>query len=160
MEEIKMNTIKNIEISEDLIITKMDSKSNVEALKLMSESLFKNNYAKDCFFEKVIEREKNFPTGIKTKSIGIAIPHTQPEFVNKSSICVGILNKPIIFHQMTNENGTVEVSIIFLLALTDANKHVNVLQNLVKIIKNESLLNSMLKMSKKEIVELLDKYIN
>ena len=55
-----MNIIKNIEISEDLIITKMDSKSNVEALKLMSERLFNNSYVKDCFFEKVLKERKTF----------------------------------------------------------------------------------------------------
>lgn len=156
-----MYTVKNkkIELSENLVITKMNCKSDFEALRLLSDRLFQDNYVKDCFYENVIKREKNFPTGIKTKSIGIAIPHTQPEFVNKSTISVGILDKPVVFHEMTNEKETVDVSVIFLLALTDANKHLNVLQDLVEIIKNENLLNSVLNMSEREVIDLLDKYI-
>jgi len=155
-----MNVAKNIELSEGLVITEMDCKSNKEALEMLSEKLFENNYVKETFFENVIKREENFPTGIKTKTIGIAMPHTESEHVNKSTISVGILKKPVIFHEMTNENETVEVNIIFLLALADAKKHLNVLQNLVEIIKDEIILKSMLNMSKKEIVDLLNKYIN
>lgn len=155
-----MNTAKNIELSEKLVITGMDCKTNTEALKMLSDKLFNANYVKKTFFENVIKREQNFPTGIKTKTIGIAMPHTDSEYVNKSTISIGVLKNPVIFHQMTNENETVEVNIIFLLALADAKKHLNVLQNLVEIIKDENTLNSMIQMNKKEIIDLLNRYIN
>lgn len=156
-----MNKIKNkkIKLSEDFMETDIECTTYEEAIKILAENLIKNKYVKECFCEKVLGREKSFPTGLKTRSIGIAIPHTEPEFVNESTIAVGILKNPVIFHEMANEKEKVQVRIVFLLALNDSNKHLNILSDVIKIVKDDEVLNSMLNMSKSEIVKLLDKYL-
>lgn len=156
-----MNKIKNkkIILSEDFVITDIKCTTCEEAISILAQSLINSKYVKDCFDEKVLEREKKFPTGLKTKSIGIAIPHTEPEFVNESTVAVGILKDPVAFRKMAKENEEVQVKIIFLLALKDSNKHLNVLSDLIKIIRDDETLKSMLYMNKGDIVNLLDKYL-
>ena len=48
----------------------------MEIFKFLNENLINLGYVKDSFLEGLVDREKNYPTGLKTSVCGIAIPHT------------------------------------------------------------------------------------
>ncbi|MBU5585366.1 PTS sugar transporter subunit IIA, partial [Enterococcus sp. S181_ASV_20] len=49
----------------------------------------------------VIERERIFPTGLPTKGINVAIPHTDSIHVKKEGFLVGVLEKPVTFETVS-----------------------------------------------------------
>ena len=88
-------------IKEDTII-KINS-ANLDYLQVLEEianNLLENNLVYDTFSNAVIEREKIYPTGLDLSSIGIAIPHTDTEFVRETSVGMGILSNEVLFNSM------------------------------------------------------------
>jgi PTS system galactitol-specific IIA component len=71
----------------------------------------------------------------------VAIPHADPDHVNRSAVCVGVLKSPVRFAQMGTDGSTVlEVPIIFLLAIKEKEKQVEMIQQLISLIQSPSLL--------------------
>lgn len=61
-----------------------------------------------------------FPTGLPTEPIGIAIPHTDAERVNRGASAVGVLPQPVVFTEMgCDDDSFVDVYAIVVLAIHD-----------------------------------------
>ena len=88
--------------------------------------------------EAVIEREKVFPTGLQTEHIGIAIPHTDSHHVIEPAIAVAVLEQRVPFIQMGSDNETVQVEVLFMLALKKAEEQLEILQLLIELIQDEA----------------------
>jgi PTS system galactitol-specific IIA component len=139
----------------DLIDLNLDAKDKKEALKILSDKLSKKGKVKASFFNAVLDREKKFPTGLKTKFISFALPHTDSEHVNSEGIAVGLLKKPVKFKSMENPDNNLNVSLIVLLAVKDKSKQVLVLQNLIKMMQNKKTTQNLLRSgNKKELLKL------
>lgn len=121
---------------------------------LLDKDLVTNEYA-----EAVKQREDKFPTGLPTSPIGTAIPHTDPQYVKQNAVSVAILDKPINMKVMASENEYTDVSIIFLLALGESNRQLNILQNVMKIVQNQELLQSFFSFSDEQIEKEIKKAI-
>lgn len=149
---VENQDVDKLFFDECLIELKLEACNFEEAIIQMSQNFLKKNYVKQTFPEALIEREKEFPTGLKTNSIGIAIPHTDLKHVIKGCIGVGVLKKPVLFKAMDTKN-YIEVSILFMLAVTHPSSQLKMLQQLMKIIRNEQvLLNIKDAKNKKEIM--------
>ena len=61
-----------------------DIKTSTEIITALADELKKKKIVKEEFLNHTLDREKNFPTGLATTSLGVAIPHTDSEFVNES----------------------------------------------------------------------------
>jgi len=72
-----------IYLDESLILTDLEVTDKEELLKMMGTNLMEKGLVKESFIKAIIEREKNYATGLPTKSVSVAIPHTDPEHVNK-----------------------------------------------------------------------------
>lgn len=121
---------------ENIIFLSNDIKIKEIALNSMSLVLLNNGYVKESYIEAVKKRELEFPTGLNTRSYGIAIPHVDSKHVKETTIAVGILKEAIVFQEMGSENSTVPVRIIFMLAIHDPSKQLNVLQEIISLIEN------------------------
>ncbi|MBL1229929.1 PTS sugar transporter subunit IIA [Enterococcus sp. BWB1-3] len=106
-------------------------------LEAMSQVLFEYEFVKESYFEAVVEREKHFPTGLPTKGISVAIPHTDCVHVKKEGFLVGVLNQPISFEIMASTQEYVEVELVFMLAIKDSKKQVVMLQRLIALCQDE-----------------------
>ena len=62
-------------LQEDLIVTDISAKNSFEVIEQLGRFLLKKGYIKESFINAVIEREKVFPTGIKSNTLNVAIPH-------------------------------------------------------------------------------------
>ena len=96
--------------------------------------LIDDGYAKPSYINALKEREKNFPTGLKTSSLRIAIPHTDASHVLKPCIVVTKLAKPVEFNEMGKIQTPIDVDMIIMLALNDGKKHLAMLQKVISII--------------------------
>lgn len=115
-----------------------------DILSHMAACLFRHGYTKASYREAVLERERVYPTGLNGETIGIAIPHTDVEHVIKPAVCLCILKEPVAFHLMGGEGTeTVPVSVIFMLALREPDKQLELLQLIVTMLEQEHYLQAL-----------------
>ena len=84
----------------------LSGENDKEILGQMADVMFQEGYVNEGFHNAIIRREENFPTGLPTGEINVAIPHTDPEYVNRPAVCLGILDSPVKFNVMGMENET------------------------------------------------------
>lgn len=130
-----------------------------ELFKFLSKGLYEKGFVKKGFYEALIEREKDHPTGLDTGKIKIAIPHTDPDMILKESIVLITVNDPIIFNEMGSPNSMLGVSIIFLLLIKGGRS--KFYHNLLNKIKNSDILNKIYESDNRQaLCQLLIKLLN
>lgn len=136
-------------VFDESLILKFDrSMTNTEVLSEMTDYLCSQGIVKDTYKKAILDRELSFPTGLNTRGINVAIPHADICHVNKASICVAVLKEPVLFRAMDEPDSEIPVSLVIMLALTEAHGHIEMLQKIVKLIQNQQTM--------KEIVETDD----
>ena len=133
------------ELREPLIFLGLRASSDREVLEILGDAMAEAGYAKASYAKELIRREKQFPTGIDIQGIGIAIPHTDAAYVNRDGIALAVLEEPVGFAQMGEEDGEVAVRIVFLLAVKNPAAHLKRLQSVLKVIQDREILARLLK---------------
>ncbi|PWH19299.1 MAG: PTS fructose transporter subunit IIA [Anaerolineae bacterium] len=126
-------------IDADLIEINMDVSTKEDALLSLSNRLLEKDLVEQGFYQHIIEREEQFPTGLPT-SIPIALCHTEAIHVKKSALAVATLKRPVIFQEMGTPEKTLDVEIIFLLALKDPKDQVHWLKKMIGVFQKEEAL--------------------
>jgi len=148
-------------INSNNIFTKIEVETFPDLIKIVSRPLINNGDVLQEFPELIIKREGTFPTGLPTQPFGIAIPHTDTSFVNNDKLTIATLNTPISMGIMGESSGeNMEVSIIFVLALSEANKQLDVLSKLMKIFQQSNLLEKIYNGNKHEIYNIMINNLN
>ena len=130
-----------------------------ELFKFLSKGLYKNGFVEKGFYEALTKREKDYPTGLNTGKIKIAVPHTDPDMILKESIVLITVNDPIIFNEMGTPDSMLEVGIIFLLLIKDGRS--KFYHNLLNKIKNSDILNKIYESDNRQaLCQLLIKLLN
>ena len=133
--------------------------SKEEALTYLSDKLIEKGIVKESYKEAILNREKVFPTGLQFEKYGIAIPHTDVEHVHKEQIAVMTLENPVSFYQMGTNDVEVSVKVIFMLALKEAHSQLTILQQLIEILQDKEIMESLMNMDEyttsKEVKDLL-----
>lgn len=123
--------IHKLELSEALVHVFEGPVERDKAVLKLASLLEAGGYVRDSFGRAVLEREKVFPTGLPTEPVGIAIPHTDCEHVNRGAIAVGILPEPVAFQEMgCLDDSFVDAHAIVVLAIHDPEAVVGVLREL------------------------------
>lgn len=117
-----------------------------EIIYQLAQPLVDDDLVVSNFAEHVLKREENFPTGLPTQPIGVAIPHTDHKYVHRNAIAMGILSEPVLFEDMGGESESVPVRIIFMLALSESNKQLNALGWIMEMIQDSTFMESLLNM--------------
>ena len=118
-----------------------------DAIRKTCKPLIENGYVLPGYPDDVIERELQWATGLPTEPFGVAIPHAlTPVNVKQAQIAVSRLAKPVKFRQSGGTPGVddLDCSIVFVLALTDPQSQLTLLQSLMVVISDEELLVSLL----------------
>jgi PTS system galactitol-specific IIA component len=106
----------------------------------VAEELTRDGYTKDSYFIQLVEREVQYPTGLKLSGCNVAIPHVNNEFINKSLIYLTVLKYPIKWHCMDNPEEVIDVNIVFNICLAEKEKQVEILSSIIELIQHEELL--------------------
>lgn len=127
---------------------------SVEALiHQLAGPLINDRMVVEDFASHVIAREAKFPTGLPVEPVGVAIPHTDHKYVRHNAISIGVLPKPVIFADMGGDPEPVAVQVVFLLALGESNKQLNVLGLIMDIIQDGEFMQRLLAMDDEEIYQ-------
>jgi len=128
-------------LKKEHILVGVEAADAQDAIQQLTVPLVESGHVTVEFAMDVWKREVTFPTGLPTQPLAVAIPHADPDHVNRSAVCVGVLKAPVRFAQMGTDGDTVlEVRIIFLLAIKEKEKQVDMIQQLITLIQSPSLL--------------------
>lgn len=120
--------------SEQVLLFHQDLKTQDEVFEDLNKKLLAKGVVNDEFLDAVKKREIKFPTGLQLESgFGVAIPHTDPQFVNENQIGFMSLDNPIQFRQMGSDTEKVQVKMVFILCLKEAHKQLDMLQKLMTL---------------------------
>jgi len=131
-----LNEVKNSEvlfivstdILENVQVLKLNKKNREEVLEDLSNSAIKAGFAKPGYYKAILEREEEYPTGLHTPEIEVAIPHADAEWANTPSLTIGLLEHPVTFKPMGGEGGDVAVEIVFMLTINEPKQQINFLR--------------------------------
>lgn len=120
----------------DLVFLNVDEDDRKGLYKNIASKLLKLGYVKDSYEEALNKREDEFPTGVVSEHISIALPHANPENINKPFVCVVTTKNPIEILQMgynTKENANT----FFFLGIQHSNDQLTLLQKFMALIQNK-----------------------
>ncbi|QQY15576.1 PTS sugar transporter subunit IIA [Cutibacterium avidum] len=94
------------------------------------------------YVEALSAREMEFPTGLPVSG-GVAIPHTDASHVVRDAIAIATLKNPVEFRQMGgDDDDTVDVRVVFMLALAKSGEHLTALKKVVKSIQSNGFISA------------------
>jgi PTS system galactitol-specific IIA component len=123
-------------ISEDLVMLGLEAADWQGALSALAERLHAGGYVHAGFTASLLQREAVYPTGLPAV-VPVALSHTDSAEVRHSALAVGVLSDPVAFQEMGTPDKVVRVELIFLLAIRDADTHMELLKSLADLIKDQ-----------------------
>lgn len=105
----------------------------------------------------VLEREKDYPTGLPSEGVTVAIPHAFSHDVTETAVAVAVLKEPVTFRDISDYDEELQVSVVFLLANTaGGDGHMDSLQELMDCMSRPALLIAVRDaVNEEEIVDIL-----
>lgn len=142
--------IGEISLDSELVLINEHVQDKEEILIKLSDLLHRKGYVKESFSSAVLNREKEFPTGLQTSITGVAIPHTDSEHVLRPALAIATLASPVLFHSMELPENSIRVEIVLMLAVKKAENQLDVLKRVMGILNNKKLLGCLLSADKPE----------
>lgn len=143
-------------LNSSLIHLDVIAENKDDAIKILANSLISNGYAKKSYLEAVLERERVFPTGLPTKGVGVAIPHTDTIHVINPAIALAVLKDPVKFNEMGNPTNEIDVRLVFMLAIKNPDAQLILLQQLIGLFRGAAFLSKLAKArNKQEVCSLI-----
>ncbi|EJM98848.1 PTS sugar transporter subunit IIA [Phyllobacterium sp. YR531] len=138
------------------ILLGVEAKSDQEVIRLLAERLHSLGYVKPSFAEAVLAREAQLPTGLPLGGDNnVAVPHTDPEHVLKPGLAFAALTAPVSFSNMEDPDEKLPVRLVFLMALNDKDKQVEMLQEIAGAIQSPETIDALIKSKSVEDVSRL-----
>lgn len=105
----------------------------------LGAELGERGYIKDTWYDAITAREASYPTGLACQAIKVAIPHTDPEHLEKPYIAIVKPKDPVVFEHMAGMGDPVSAEFIVNLGLLQhAEGQVAILQALMNVFMDES----------------------
>lgn len=118
---------------------KREFNSKKEFFEFANQILQSNKIVNTRFLPMITERELNYPTGLITPTIPVAIPHTEFECIETDSILICSFTKPIQFNRMDKPDEVLDVSLAFLLLIKSKDNHLTFLIDLMTLLQSNKL---------------------
>ena len=123
---------------EDILLN-IDAESCQEVLHLVSTHLFGEGKVKQTYEEHLIDREREYPTGLALGDINVAIPHTDYQYANTTQLLVATLKKPVEWHNMEDSDESIPVSVVVLSVFDKPEHQLEALQKNMGVLQNQEL---------------------
>ncbi len=143
-------------LDENLIFINKNFENKNIFFEFIEQQASKCGYIKNGYAEALSNREENYPTGLQLNKNGVAIPHTDTKFIKKEFISLITFETPLLFKSMEDSDKKIEVKAAFILGLKDPNSQLETLQQIVEIIQNEEVIDTIIHAKEKnEIINVL-----
>ncbi|WEV51568.1 PTS sugar transporter subunit IIA [Lactobacillus sp. ESL0731] len=143
-------------VDEKTIYLGLDVANVQELFQFVANDLEKHNFVLPGFFDYLVSRENNYPTGLKLNNYAVAIPHGDPKYIQKPFVAVITLNHPIKVRQMDDANAELDVKLLFLLGMNANSAHLDLLKEIISLIQQESFVKKIsAAKTKSEVVKVI-----
>lgn len=115
-----------------------------QAIRALGDALVEDGCIEPAYIEAVIEREKNYPTGLDFGGTGIALPHGMPSAIHAHAIAVGSFKKPVAFHRMDSADDIAACNLVILLAIDAPDHHLTMLSRLIDCLSESDRRNALI----------------
>lgn len=129
-----------ISFNEKNILLNLNMNNKEEAIDALIVNMMESGHVNRGYYKDVMERENQYPTGLPTVPIAVAIPHAKSKHVNISGVGVAVLKNPVEFNNMVNPDEKLSVKLVFLLANQNYDDQLRDLCQLMEIFASEELL--------------------
>lgn len=130
----------------ETILLDCEASSREEAIRLAAGLLRQQGCIGEQYAEDVLAREADYPTGLPCDEAFVAIPHALSSDVKRTGVGVLRLKTPVPFCNMANDEETLPVELVFLLAnASDGGSHLDDLQELMDCFSRVGLLEDLKK---------------
>lgn len=140
--------------SKELIFLDKKFNTQIEFFAFISDELYQKKYVKESFFQGLVEREAQYPTGLPSFPFPVAIPHCNPEHVIKNSISIVRFEKPVMFYEMGKIDALLAVDFAFVLTL-DGKLQSPILKELMKIFMDKEVMKKLKDATADQILSLI-----
>lgn len=125
-------------IFEDQIFLDFEASNQRDLIEKLSLYLENKGFVLPGYAENVLLREADYPTGLPTNIMKVAIPHAiESTTVVTPSIVIVKLKEPVEFGEMGSLENKVDVDLVMLLAVKGDKSQLIILQKLISIFSDE-----------------------
>jgi PTS system galactitol-specific IIA component len=128
----------------EAIVLGIDAETREEVIRLLAGRLERLGYVRSTYADAVLARENKMPTGLPIgREANIAVPHTDPEHVIKAGVALATLARPVFFANMEDPDDEVPVGLVFMLAINDKDRQIDMLQQIMEIIQSPEAIDAL-----------------
>lgn len=132
--------------SPELIDLSVEGMNESDVFQVVATKLLEKGMVNEGYLTGITKREEQFPTGLVTQHLNIALPHADPEFIEKPFVFICRLRKPVKVKQM-GDNMEMEVQNLFFLGIKDGKNQVGLLQVFMNLFMDEEFVQQFLAMN-------------
>ena len=110
----------------------VEAQDVADFLRKVGSRLEAAGVVKPGYGDALVAREEAYPTGLRLRAGGAALPHADAEYALRPAIAVAIPARPLRFRAMDFSADPVEVEVAVVLILTDSGQQVSWLARLVE----------------------------
>lgn len=129
--------------SPSLVELSMEGTTEADVFQVVAAKLLEVGMVNEGYLTGITKREEQFPTGLVTQHLNIALPHADPEFIKQPFVFICRLNKPVKVNQM-GDNLEMEVQNLFFLGIKDGKNQVGLLQAFMNLFMDEEFVQQFL----------------
>lgn len=125
----------------NLIFLHQEAASREEIIGRLASALQEQGYIGPDYLDAVLAREEEFPTGLPSEGVYVAIPHAFCGDVRKTGVAAAVLDTPVDFVNMGDEDEILPCSMVFLMCNAEgADSHIDDLQEMMGMFSEPELL--------------------
>lgn len=121
---------------QQLISLEVDGESEEKVFEKVAAHLQALGFVNEGYLKGITTREKQFPTGLITQHLNIALPHSDPEYIEKPFVYIARLKNEVKVKQM-GDSQEMGVKNLFFLGIKDPKGQVGLLQAFMELFMKE-----------------------
>ncbi|SET78537.1 PTS system, galactitol-specific IIA component [Enterococcus malodoratus] len=121
---------------EQLIHLEVEGASEEAVFEKVAAQLRDLGFVNEGYLRGITAREQKFPTGLITQHVNIALPHSDPEYVEKPFVYIARLKNEVKVKQM-GDSQEMGVKNLFFLGIKDPKGQVGLLQAFMELFMQE-----------------------
>ncbi|MBU5361500.1 PTS sugar transporter subunit IIA [Enterococcus raffinosus] len=119
-----------------LISLEVEGESEEQVFEHVAEHLKDLGFVNEGYLKGITTREQKFPTGLITQYLNIALPHSDPEYIEKPFVYIARLKNKVKVKQM-GDSQEMDVKNLFFLGIKDPKGQVGLLQAFMELFMKE-----------------------
>ncbi len=124
-------------VREEFIFTDINGETWEEVLRDTASRLLAAGAVMESYGDALVDREREYPTGLPIGRVNLALPHTYPQHVREHAVAIAVPARPVLFRSMDDPEALVEVSLLVCPLLDKMEENIQLLPSMMKYFANE-----------------------